>query len=568
MADAEVSNQDLDWLERDRHIITGLDHLGVQTVSIGLYTLLLPGITNVTDRARYYSFYPWVLHRFAQRERPKWGRTEWLSWFRRLDFAFCMASVAHAIKSNSFDSRATAVVGADTARRILKGVSDGGFVDFGSATDLDGSGKVPKKGAYFQNSEGGLGQYYKGSLRDLGLLQSDTEHHYPDVRLTTYAGVPVAESIEGNSAFGELVELATVGKGRLAELASLGARVSPSGIKRRSREETLLRALFVAEDDDLCRAQNRSSRAWRRALIQLALTYARDSEFVEGAFDHEFRWACLAEALPDGRQWVLPQSLKPVASAWGAYQRNDLLNHALECLFWLVLRRIDAGPLTPQQVVDHVARLACAGIAATDDEPSQPPIDGTVSQWIAACERTVGRIEAGPWDETSTWSWAEALDAALGDENDAAVAAWAARLLGRLASDSGRFSKHPFETVPQAAEMAAAHEIHLQSWLDRLKARSSEPAQSFIAEVILEWTVYRHLRVATRKLAAQGVSTFKTRPERGRLVLASEDIPLPTFTSPRLRQAHRILADLHLLEVDQEGTRISGDGEKLLQDLS
>ncbi len=25
------------WLERDKHIITGLDHLGIQTVSISLY---------------------------------------------------------------------------------------------------------------------------------------------------------------------------------------------------------------------------------------------------------------------------------------------------------------------------------------------------------------------------------------------------------------------------------------------------------------------------------------------------------------------------------------------------
>lgn len=38
--------------------IRGLDHLGVQAPCINIYGRLLPGITNVTDRARYYSFYP------------------------------------------------------------------------------------------------------------------------------------------------------------------------------------------------------------------------------------------------------------------------------------------------------------------------------------------------------------------------------------------------------------------------------------------------------------------------------------------------------------------------------
>ncbi|HQP37582.1 MAG TPA: hypothetical protein PLI95_20495, partial [Polyangiaceae bacterium] len=47
--------------------IRGLDHLGVQAPCIALYGQLLPGITNVTDRARYYTFHPWVLWSFEKR---------------------------------------------------------------------------------------------------------------------------------------------------------------------------------------------------------------------------------------------------------------------------------------------------------------------------------------------------------------------------------------------------------------------------------------------------------------------------------------------------------------------
>jgi hypothetical protein len=336
-----AENQDLDWLERDRQIIKGLDHLGVQVVSANLYNLLLPGITNVTDRARYYSFYPWVLDRYARNGPTQRGRIAWLNWIRRFDFAFCMASVAHEIESDSVDTAATAVVGAETARKLLRGVNKNAIVDVHSRAELDVSGKVPEKNAYFQNKEGGLGQYYKGSLRDLGLVVTNSNYQDPDFQLTSYAGLRVAETLSSHAAFSELFDLAISGKARFSELASLGAQVGPCGIKPGSNEETLLRKLFASNDDEICQGQKKRSRIWRKALIRLVLSYARDSELVEPDFDDEFRWACLGGALPNGEPWRLPESLRLVVSAWGAYQRNDLLNHALECLFWIVLSRLD-----------------------------------------------------------------------------------------------------------------------------------------------------------------------------------------------------------------------------------
>jgi hypothetical protein len=195
-----------------------------------------------------------------------------------------------------------------------------------------------------------------------------------------------------------------------------------------------------------------------------------------------------------------------------------------------------------------------------------PAIHGNVMNWIESCKRVINKKD--PWDETSTRKWAENLDAALDDKNDALIAAWSVRLLGRIVSDCGSFEKHPFEHVPEAVEMVSAHEIHLYNWLIRVRMARAERAHAFIEALVLEWVIFRHLRVATRKLASQGVSTFKLRPEEGLLVLAAEDIPRPTFTSPRLRQIHRVLGDLHLLKLSENGTAISTEGKKLLESLS
>src|SRR5438105_11524753 len=116
---AEAGPTLVDWLQRDRQVIEGLDHLGIEVVSINLYGLLLPGITNVTDRVRYHTFYPWVLDQFAQREDR--GRRAWREWIRSLDFALALASVAH---EQSADENESAVVGAVTARRLLRDAAE------------------------------------------------------------------------------------------------------------------------------------------------------------------------------------------------------------------------------------------------------------------------------------------------------------------------------------------------------------------------------------------------------------------------------------------------------------
>ena len=51
------------WAE-NKGFMTGRDALGVQNSSITVYGRLLPGMTNLTQRLRYYSFYCWLLSEY------------------------------------------------------------------------------------------------------------------------------------------------------------------------------------------------------------------------------------------------------------------------------------------------------------------------------------------------------------------------------------------------------------------------------------------------------------------------------------------------------------------------
>ena len=76
----------------------GLDPLAVQAPCINLYGQLIPGITNVTDRARYYSFYPWVVWVLDQRCGQK-SRGDLIRWLRRADCLFTLIAIRHRLRS-------------------------------------------------------------------------------------------------------------------------------------------------------------------------------------------------------------------------------------------------------------------------------------------------------------------------------------------------------------------------------------------------------------------------------------------------------------------------------------
>ena len=54
------------WTEY--HKKNGLDPLGMQNSSVSLYQTLLPGVSNVTLRMRYYGLYAWLCRTYAKKD--------------------------------------------------------------------------------------------------------------------------------------------------------------------------------------------------------------------------------------------------------------------------------------------------------------------------------------------------------------------------------------------------------------------------------------------------------------------------------------------------------------------
>src|SRR6516165_9375854 len=68
----------------------GRDPLGMQATSVRMYRQLVPGLTNVTNRLRYFSFYCWVVQTFERSAHANEAQ-RWAIFIRRAEAIYALA---------------------------------------------------------------------------------------------------------------------------------------------------------------------------------------------------------------------------------------------------------------------------------------------------------------------------------------------------------------------------------------------------------------------------------------------------------------------------------------------
>ncbi|MCM5570490.1 hypothetical protein M6I34_08215 [Burkholderiaceae bacterium FT117] len=535
--------------------IGGLDHLGTQAPCILVYGQLLPGITNVTDRARYYSFYPWLIWSFDQRY-AKDDEARFVEFFRRADCLFTLISERHARKTDGINERhGVAMVGRNQLTPALDRLEKGEPMVLSKYT----SQESPQR--YFKNPLGGLSQYYAGTLSELQLMDASTK---PWIKYTKELGAPLAQQVESHinaNRFWQVVESDSVTAEDLDSLSDLCACQLP----RSADERNTLVDLFF--DRTNSHAQEGLQR--RRSLgliLHLARSLPKDHDLTESVF----RACTYSGALPGRTPWTVPEALRHTLACWTVYQRNDLLSVACQTIFGLSLRELDTQ--------DAAQRIAHGSIESFAEAFSK-------SMPVSAVARSLNANLMGDFLDQLTKSMPP-VDFWEHEEHEVQVAlrmlaAWpqgddlqgmlrrAVTVLALLACRDDA-SLPPYGDVAMPPEALADYPINLASFRARVAAWRPMNFSAFIADLVT-WCLSTHLRVALRKLRHSGRSTFHLRPsERGLEVVG--EIPPPAATTPRFRQAVQILRDIGALTRDasppSRQTRPSSLGISLMAESS
>lgn len=501
----------------------GLDPLGMQTTSVALYQQLVPGISNVTLRMRYYGLYAWLARRYAS-DVGSTSVEDWCRYLRRGEALYALVAVQAGGERG--------VAGVDWATRAL--AASGAEVVFHDATDR-------REGApqYLKQKFGAFGAAYGSQLLDIGVLETVPGHGVPVP--TRDIGDKLAAAFE--SAIGAAAEAflsaAHAGAINKTDLASL-ASMLPSRIAEDGTERALYESLLLAEKHG-----HQARAAARSQSLRLVLRIARDAG--RSVRVDSLRWTLYASQCRSVAAFeAISADEDKQRFAWAVYQANDLLHLSYETTLKLALDVLGGSP-TGMPFETLVGRTVSRLVSALGT--------GAAESWKALCASlTLADDPVSDKNPMSELSLQRVVlrSAKLEVVTDDESARCSVLLLAVLHARFGRLLERIARELPVLAQGDFLRSLVTE--LRFLDEHSTEPLPMLLTRIVRQRVLDRHLWVAIQKFRGPGDYTFLLESDDGRVRLRQKDGPV--LTNPRLSSAVAFLEDIHLLSAN--GTTPAG----------
>ena len=522
-----------DWVSPAR-TITGRDHLAVQAVSQHLYTGLLPGLTNGTNRARCYGFYPWFVWAFDKYSKKK-NAEELVRVFRQAECLHTLIGIVHELDEGDEWAHGGGLIGRNTLVAVAKEITAGATIRLSKYSKLEPA----DEDRYFKHRLGGLGQYYLGPLKDLEVLDGNVQE---GLKYTAEWGVELAtahnEHVDANAFF------EAVNDDRIdAKTARKLSGFCPCHLRKHKAERDVLVKLLFGRGEGHLQSEAGDE---RRRTLTLLLHHAAALKNIK---DHdpdpdEFLNSCYTDVLPDSTTWSVPAGLADSRAAWGIYKRHELLAVAVQGLFWAGLTAlldeggyVQDGPAYAKWFGRRFRRSLGSGFATA-----------TFSTLVEDRRRIL--------PNHSEWQSAEhevtLADALLVAQEDSDVEPVVAHSVGLLLSLLARgIDPAPYGSLVVADRFFETYEINLFA----LQKFAGDTWQSLNGLQWLEWLAASwalrvHFRVAFRKLRYQSQDSFRIVPLHDGYRV--REAPGAQWSSPRLAQALRFLYDIGALDLRED----------------
>ena len=486
----------------------GLDPLGMQSSSVATYQRLVPGMSNVTLRMRYYGLYAWLCRHYAREVRDTNPKT-WQLFVRRAEALYALIA-AHR-------GGETGVAGTLWATAALaSGATD---LDFATASEPG------IEGGYLKQAWGAYGAAYASQLYEIGIFAEAQGHE-----------IPVPSDTIGDTlakAFGDAVapvadhffRVHHEGRASRSDLDQLTV-LAPSEIRDGGSECESYRDLLFARHDSF-----RPNDAERRRTLLLLLHVANHLKKIPRAED--IRWVLYRDPELDESPFILPSAeLQAHQMRWRIYQANDLIHIVYETLLKYLLDLLEAHP---------------SGIT------SASLINEAINNL---------RLATGSWPQT----WQQYLDETLLDnatieerltktlmretrlEGTCSTAcAWQAVALLAVVCNRTHSFREQIRNELGHLNPTLSHSVLTET--NFLDAMADTNFDHVLHQVFEKRILKQHLWVALRKLRYQGDYTFLVESDDGQIRLRTKDGPV--YTNPRLGPAVTFLKDTYL--IDEQG---------------
>jgi len=500
------------FLSKKLSFVRGLDPLGLSNTSDATFSMLLPGLNNVTGRIRYYSFYCWLLSQYEALEIKKEQR-----------FFIRKAEYLVALIAQTFEKDITGIPGSNYAFKRY----DEGTATFNLEEGV-GSNSDTTEGTYWKYSWGAFGQYYLGSLRDIGLISEKSESIavHSDLRVSPQdLGRAFNQNLrkEDVQSFLKCISKGSVSRTELGELkTSFNLSKVPEG----TEEEKLLLNLLLQLDHPTDKEKKTIHRntTIRQLLASIELNgKIKDREFVVEAFN---------------KRGVFETDKEPNTTyfGWYYYQVNEFWTYANTAILNGLLHELATEY---QKSWVPIQRL-------THDLSADLFVDGqgTFSEYLSEQEFDLESLKSD-------------LEKSSGGE----------RLLNgfRMIFGLYQFIQSDLESLyTYGLENNLLRSGNAPGYFSSLfKQESKGNIDEFIQGYLQQHIIQRHQMVAFRKMGSGTLSTEKFVVEEG--LIRYIDNFEPAYTGPRIGNLLSFLKDLNVFSEEFE---LNSSGKELLKSES
>lgn len=485
----------------------GQNQLGLRNASEALFTSLLPGLNNVSNRIRYYSFYCWLIAEFYK-NKDSFEEKEFNKYIRYSEYLLAL-----------IHSEGKGVDGIPGITFALNTRSKG-FSEFNLKEGTYNSKSNTQKGTYWANAGGVLRQYYSSSLKDIAILKENNENK-SILNISKEDGLVngslLAEAFENSIGKDGAKFLGILQNGKVTseELSSLKTSFNMRKFPQNSNERELIIKLLLQKDYPA----SETKLCYRKLTIYHYLKY-----FSQNGTKESF-----ARYMYDS--FLEGQSNDNCVLGWYRYYLNDNWQYQSSVIFVALLNQLSNN-----------------------------------SDWqdasIVAAELTESIIKylGNKYKETTLEEVCISIEKKEIRENLDTKAAAALALLNLLMmynTNKEARSKRP----DYRDAFPSAENFDFYTFMDEIDNGLETNFYEWLKDYILKNIIYRHFQVALRKYLQTGIASEKFIYENGmiRYLNGSE----ATHTAPRIDTLNDFLLDLELIN---DGG-ISDKGIQLLNEL-
>lgn len=504
------------------NLITGLDPLGLQTTSEATYGTMLPGITNLTNRLRYYGFYCWLLDFYFKFEK-KGNSKEQYRFIRR-------AELMLAIIMQSQRKGVQQITGSNFALNLLNHI-EGNQFDLAEGADKDDTNKI----VYWKYPSGAFGQYYYGAMQTLSLIITSINDDgdvlfnisLPRQRQKV-SGKQLADAFDAPLTT-KIKELFYTniknGKLYMEDIPELLKFFALDTIETKSDEWQLYIKMLLDKDEPSQEVEELFTYHRRETILSLINAAVLNQK--------KYEWYKFLIERYQKKIGTSFQIESETNIGWYCYQLNEYWQYSCGAIFWAVLQHL--SNFNQDQYLPSFVKNFSNNISKEICNDLQQSVKST-----SLIKDILSLISSSTNEEETKME--------IDKTNDPVIVGKHGFMLLLQLFKNNREQLHPLKEFMSKKRLE--RDGNMIDGLFIVHNAESETLIEFVEQFILRKIIYRHSMVALRKMGNGSQSTHKFFLEE-QFIHFIDQFP-PRNTSPRMNALQNILFDLQIINEQNE----------------